>query len=485
MCVRMNGAMSRRILLALIICAAQANAQEQFGLANSNWAGTDAVPLNPARLATQWPWLDINIVGANVFAWNNYVFLSKQHSLVGEIRNGVKGTNGDLVIGTDRSLRDKKLFSNVEFKGPAFAWSLGRTAIGLSLRSRSVSSAVGIPNSLAVFASEGLGYSPQHGIRYPESNFRLSSAAWTEFGGSIGRILIAQGNTLFSGGVTAKYVMAHAGAALQVDEFDYEVLDTARIEVYNARAQYGFAMPGTNAGNGFGVDVGFEYQRTENEVDRYVPHRESTGCKPAVYLWRLGVSVIDIGGMKFNEAVSGTLTASTASIPDYDDMEMDGVDGLDSLFASDFTGYRSNKDLHIGLPTAVSIQYDRRVTNTFFIGADLVQPMAGAHGTRLRRAVTVAIVPRYETKRLEAALPIVLHEYRKPTVGLMLRLNNLIVGTDNILPLIARPNVYSVDAYVRLKITLFRSPFCRGRKDTGATSKPGATSMPCVAPTDR
>jgi Family of unknown function (DUF5723) len=481
----MNGAMSRRILLPLILCAAQVHGQEQFGIANSNWAGTDAVPLNPARLATQWPWLDINIAGANVFAWNNYVFLSKQHSLVGEIRNGIHGTNGDLVIGTDRSLRDKKLFSNVEFKGPAFAWSLGRTAIGLSMRNRSVTSAVGIPNSIAVFASEGFAYSPQHGIRYPESNFRLSSAAWTEFGGSIGRIMIAQGNTLISGGITAKYLMAHGGAALQVDEFDYEVMDTARVEVYNARAQYGFAMPGINAGKGFGVDVGFEYQRTEDEVDRYVPHRESTGCKPAAYLWRIGVSVIDIGGMKFNDAVSGTLTASTASIPDYDDMEMDGVEGLDSLFASDFTGYRSNQDLRIGLPTAVSIQYDRKIADSFFIGADLVQPMAGAQGTRLRRVATVAIVPRYETKRLEAALPIILHEYRKPSVGLMLRLNNLIIGTDNILPLIARPNVYSVDAYVRLKITLFRSPYCRGRKDSSATSKPGAASMPCTAPTDR
>ena len=477
--------MSRSILLPLVAFVLTAQAQEQLGIANSNWAGTDAVPLNPARMATQWPWLDINLVGANLFAWNNYVYLGKQHSLVGEIRNGVAGTNGELVIGTDRSPRDKRLFAGAEFKGPAFTLSLGRTAIGLSMRTRAMVTAVGLPNSLAVFGSEGLVYSPQHGIRYPETDFRLSAAAWTEFGGSVARILSAHGNSLISGGLTAKYIMAHAGAALQVDALDYEVLDTARIEVYNARAQYGFATPGTNAGKGFGVDIGFEYQRTENEVDRYVPHRESTGCAPAPYLWRLGISMVDIGGMKFSDAIGGRMPAATASIPDYDGMSVDGADGLDSLFTADFTGYSPNNDLRIGLPTAVSIQYDRRIAERFFVAADLVQPMAGTHGTRLRRVATVAIVPRYETKRLEAALPIVLHEYRKPTVGLMLRLNSFIVGTDNILPLISRPNVYSVDAYVRLKITLFKSPYCRGRRNTSAAAKPGATSMPCTAPTER
>ncbi|MEO8066596.1 MAG: DUF5723 family protein [Flavobacteriales bacterium] len=477
--------MSRCILLTLLASAMTVQAQEQLGIANSNWAGTDAVPLNPARMATQWPWLDINLVGANLFAWNDYVYLGKQHSLVGEIRNGIHGTNGDLLIGTDRSPRDKRLFASAEFKGPAFAWSLGRTAIGLSMRTRAMATAIGLPNSLAVFGSEGLSYSPQHGIRYPETDFRSSTAAWTEFGGSVARIISANGNTLLSGGLTAKYIMAHAGAALQVDQFDYEVLDTARIEVYNARAQYGFATPGTNAGKGFGVDVGLEYQRTEHDASRYVPHSQSTGCAPAAYLWRLGVSVIDIGGMKFNEAIGGTLVGARASIPDYDGMNVDGAEGLDSLFTADFTGYHVDNALSIGLPTAVSVQYDRRIADRFFVAADLVQPMAGTQGTRLRRVATVAIVPRYETKRLEAALPIVLHEYRKPTVGLMLRLNNLIIGTDNILPLVSRPNVYSVDAYVRLKITLFKSPFCRGRRDSSASSKPGATSLPCTGPTDR
>lgn len=479
--------MRKLITLLSAFACVHSVGQEQFGLLNSNYAGTDAVVLNPARMATQWPWLDINLVGLNLHARNNYVFLGKQYSLIGEIRGGIAGTNGDLVIGNELSMRDKKAYVAAEFKGPALAWSLGRTAIGLNLRSRAAVSAVGVPVSLATFATETFSFEPQHGVRYNEGNFRMAAGAWTEFGLSLARVISRSNSTLFSAGATGKYLMGHAGGALTVERLDYMVVDTARIEVYAAQAEYGFAMPGTNAGSGFGADIGFEVQRTEGEVDNYVPHSAGAGCIPAPYIWRLGVSVVDIGGIRYKNTIGGALNSATAIIPDYDQLHVDGAEGLDSLFSVDFTGWRDDASLSIGLPTALAIQYDRRVTNNVFVAADLVHPITGSSNMRIRRGATVALVPRYELKRFEAALPIVLQEYRRPTVGLMLRLNSLIIGTDNLLPLIMRTNVYSVDVYARLKITLFRSPHCggKGRRSSEASAKPGATSVPCTIPSDR
>ncbi|QQR86397.1 MAG: hypothetical protein IPJ76_17700 [Flavobacteriales bacterium] len=479
--------MRKIIPLVMVFICAQAFGQEQFGLLNSNYAGTDAVVLNPARMATQWPWLDVNLVGANLHARNNYVFLGKQYSLIGEIRGGIAGTNSDLVIGNELSMRDKKAYVAVEFKGPAIAWSLGSTAIGLSMRSRAAVSAVGVPVSLATFATETFSYEPQHGVRYNEDNFRLAAGAWTEFGLSMAHIISRSNSTLISAGATGKYLMGHAGGALTVDQLDYMVVDTARIEVYGAQAEYGFVVPSMNAGRGFGADIGFEIQRTESEVDNYVPHSAGAGCTPAPYIWRVGVSVVDIGAINYKNAVGGTLNNATASIPDYDELTVDGAEGLDSLFSVDFTGWSGDAAITIGLPTALAVQYDRRVANNVFVAADLVHPLTGTSNMRIRRGATVALVPRYELKRFEAALPIVLQEYRKPTVGLMLRLNSFIIGTDNLLPLLMRTNEYTVDVYARLKITLFRSPHCRGkgRRSSEASAKPGATSVPCTIPTDR
>lgn len=479
--------MRKLIPLASLFFCAPVLGQEQFGLLNSNYAGTDAVTLNPARMAAQWPWLDVNLVGVDLHARNNYVFLGKQYSLIGEIRGGIAGTNGDLVIGNELSMRDKKAYVAVEFKGPALAWSLGRTAIGLNMRSRAAVSAVGVPVSLATFGTETFSYEPQHGVRYTEDDFRLAAGAWTEFGVSLARIISRSNSTLISAGATGKYLLGHAGGALTVDQLDYMVVDTARIEVYGAQAEYGFVVPSTNAGRGFGADVGFEVQRTESAVDNYVPHSAGAGCTPAPYIWRFGISVVDIGGINYKNAIGGTLNNATASIPDYDELTVDGAEGLDSLFSVDFTGWSGDAMMKIGLPTAIALQYDRRVANNVFVAADLVHPLTGASNMRIRRVATVALVPRYELKRFEAALPIVLQEYRRPTVGLMLRLNSLIIGTDNLLPFVMRTNVYTVDVYARLKITLFRSPHCRGRgrRTSEASAKPGATSVPCTIPSDR
>ena len=81
------------------------------------------------------------------------------------------------------------------------------------------------------------------------------------------------------------------------------------------------------------------------------------------------------------------------------------------------------------------------------------------------------------------AVPVTMYEYdpRRSGVGVMLRLNNLVIGSDNMLPLLTRGNLYGVDAYVRLKWTIFRSPVCRGKKK--AAHRPGdGNALPCVLP---
>lgn len=212
-------------------------------------------------------------------------------------------------------MRDKKAYVAVEFKGPAIAWSLGSTAIGLSMRSRAAVSAVGVPVSLATFATETFSYEPQHGVRYNEDNFRLAAGAWTEFGLSMAHIISRSNSTLISAGATGKYLMGHAGGALTVDQLDYMVVDTARIEVYGAQAEYGFVVPSMNAGRGFGADIGFEIQRTESEVDNYVPHSAGAGCTPAPYIWRVGVSVVDIGAINYKNAVGERSTMPPPAFP--------------------------------------------------------------------------------------------------------------------------------------------------------------------------
>jgi hypothetical protein len=77
----------------------------------------------------------------------------------------------------------------------------------------------------------------------------------------------------------------------------------------------------------------------------------------------------------------------------------------------------------------------------------------------------------------------VLREYdiHRPGVGLMLRMNNVIIGSDHILPMLVRSDIYGFDLYFRIKWTIFKGPYCNGKKQMPHI--PGdRNALPCVTP---
>lgn len=468
-----------------IALAFTAGAQEQYGLFNSNYAGTDGVTINPARMTTQWQWRDINIIGADLSVWNDHVYVTgRDRSVLGEVRESMRTANADgLVIHESLSPGARHAFVNARVLAPAIAFSMGRNAIGAHISTRAALSLTGAGSELGRFGYNGLVYSPQHGISYNEDGLRLVAAAWSEVGISYARLLVARGFDLFSAGITGKYMVPHFGGGIAFDRFSFTVRDTARADVAAASGTYGLAMPQAIGGQGFGADIGVVYERTRDEVNGFIPHESNGGCTMPEYQFRLGASLLDIGGMSFSEPLAGTFDASTARFANYQAIHANGSAGIDSLVAASLSGFTRSSSMSIGLPTAASVQYDQRMARHVYLSAGVVQNLALWSTLRLRRANTEALVARYETRRWEAAVPLVFHEYdiRKPAVGLMLRMNSVMIGSDDLLPLITRGNVYGVDAYFRLKWTIFRSPVCRGKRK--AEHRQGdMNALPCVTP---
>ncbi len=480
-----NRAMRFQLLCAAVVLAHLANAQERFGLAHSNYNPTDAAYLNPARTAGQWPYTDIRILGADVHAWNSLVAWSdRDRALVGEVRNGLAGQANGSVVRRGNALSDgHKAVVQANVLGPAVSLALGRGTFGIGMRSRVHISGSGVSKEMANYMFEGLNYAPQIGQRYHDRGVRMLGAAWTEFGVSYAHILKAEGFSMISAGVTLRYNIGHGAGALQFTDLDYTVFDTARLDVHNATARYGFAMPSANAGSGWGADLGAVYERTMDEADGYRPHKGASGCTPMRYRYRIGVSLIDLGGIRFRNAEAGTISTGSLSIADHQHVPVQGVEGVDSLLATSTNWTRTNA-FKVGAPTALSVQYDQRLANNTYIAFAAVQQLAGRNTTRLRRSNSMAITPRFETRYFEAALPIVMHEYdvAHPSIGFMLRLNGLVVGSDQIMPFISKGDVYALDLYVRVRWMIFRSPACRGKR-TNKKHRSGSKEMiPCSFP---
>ncbi|MCB0794135.1 MAG: hypothetical protein KDB88_05315 [Flavobacteriales bacterium] len=474
--------------IALLLCSGQlAVAQEQLGLSHSNYMPLEGGLLNPARYAGQWPYADLRVLGVGLNIWNDLVALSgSDHSLVGEIRNGLNGTSGpDPVLRTSFSERDKKATTLLDLRGPAASISMGRGTFGFSLRSRAALSVTGVPASMGRFMINGLNHAPQRGVRYRDDNIRQVMATWNDASIHYARIVQASGFGMLSAGASVSYRMGHAAAILRFDELDYTILDTMRAVVHGTSGTYTLAMPGTGIGRGWGADLGVSYERTFEEVDRYLPHRSSTGCKPMGYRYRLGLSIIDLGGMQFRDVQGGAFSGTDVAIDDHQALSIEGTDELDSLLRSDMSTYRPVDRIRLGAPTALSIQYDHRLREKVYIGTVWVQQISSPRGTRIRRPNTLAISPRFETRVFEAALPITIREYdlRRPMIGLMMRFNNLVLGSDHIVPLFTRQDIHAVDVYAMLRINMHRSPFCRGRRRSNRSHAPGSMEqLPCILP---
>ena len=477
-----------RARVVILLCLSQVlsgMAQERFGIVHSNYAGNDATYLNPARSAGQWPYADIRLAGLDLYAWNSLVaWSSREQRLVGEVRSGIAGSTGGEVIMRSATSGAHRGFVQGNVLGPAFSLSLGRGTIGAGVRMRTYTSATGISSAMGNFIFHGLGYRPQHGIRYQEEGVRVLTAAWTEFAVNYAHILKAEGFGLFSAGINAHYNLGHAGGALQFETLDYTVIDSARLVVHEATARYGFAMPAMSAGHGWGADLGVTYERTLEEADGYMPHRASGGCDPLRYRYRIGLSLLDLGGLRFRQGQAGSISTGTASISDYTNVPVNEESDLDSLLST-ATNWDREESFSIGTPTALALQYDQRVANNTYVALVAVQNVSFQNSTRLRRTNSVSITPRFETRYVEAALPITLHEYdlRRPSVGFMLRFEGLVVGTDHILPFVNTRDVYAADIYFRLRWMIHRSPFCKGKR-SGAHHTGGKDSLPCATPND-
>lgn len=476
--------MLRKFTLGVLVLAVHmAFGQEQFGIAHSNYAGTDAVPLNPARMATQWVWMDINLVGAGAFISNDHVQMSgNDRSLLGEMGAGIRGAEGgELYFYESLNSGGRHGFVNAHIALPAVALNRGKNSFGAHVTTRAALSITGVGNDLARFAFNGLGYTPQHGVRYNNDRSSIAGGAWTQFGASYARLLSARENSLISAGITAKYLMAHMGAGLAFSALDYAVLDSARAEVYDASGIYGFAEPAMNAGKGWGLDLGATYERTLENADGHVPH---TSCDPMPYRYRIGVALLDVGGMRFRDGTTGGFHASTANFPDYNGIDLDSQEDADSLLAASLSTYERGEGFKLGLPTALSVQYDHLITDHVYVAGGVVQNLAFGDDLRLRRPNSIAVVTRYERQRFEAAVPLVIHEYdlRRPSLGLMLRLNNVVLGSDNLLSLVSRGGLFGTDVYFRIKWTVFRGPACKGGGKRRVHKAGVREAMPCKFP---
>ena len=449
-------------LILFLCCCNLLQSQENSGIIHSNYAPTNSVLINPSSIGDSKVYWEINLIGASAFIDNNYVY-SPNFSILSAIRNpeGVSEPLDNFKSG------NKTAYLDIALHGPSFYLNLGKHAIGLNTQVRTVFDGRNIDANLAKYMFEGFKYLPQRGIEYNTSNTKINTMTWGELGINYAYTFKQKSNNMYIGGVTVKRLFGITHAGMNIKEATFTVPDTADINFANIDGKYGFSTPSFNANNGWGIDLGFTYKKMLEEVDAYIPYSKKSGCKKPDYLYKVGVSLIDLGYISFNTGSYYGEIKESGDWLDYSNSNFDdNYEQYDAKILESFTEATNVKSSYTAfLPTALSVQYDYNFQNGFYVNATVVQNLSFFNKLGVNRQNLLAITPRFELPRFEVSLPLSLRRYTSPSFGLAFRFwNNLIIGSDRLGSILFKGDTYGTDIYFNIKIAKLYTNKCREKQ---------------------
>ncbi len=461
--------------IAAILFSLGLQAQDNLGIAGSNYSPANSVLINPSSIVDNKAFIDINLIGVGVFAQNNLV--SMNGSLIRLYR---AASNPNAVEEPKFHLGKKSYYAlaDVNVHGPSATFQVKRWGFGVYTGVRSVTDVRRITPEIANYAVNGLQYAEQFGQEYDIRNLRINTLTWGEVGVTAGTIVKQQGTQLITAGVTVKRLFGIIGGAMHLDRWNYMITDSSHMETYEISGRYGFNEPGWATGKGWSTDIGFTFKKTLEDVTYYTPHSRESDCTTCDYKYKVSLALLDVGRIKFkNPYYYQEFNEGSSDWEDYNDFDPQDSEELNSAISDEFNLADQQSKFKMWLPTAISAQVDYNLGKNFFVNATYIGGVPWVKSIGPQRGAQIGITPRFEMKRIEVAMPFVLHEYRRPHIGAMIRLNSVIIGTDNLGAYVLNQDIYGADIYVSIKYTIFKSFKCRTKKSRSKKNKKGIT--PC------
>ena len=392
--------------------ATTVQAQDMFGIANSNFGGTNGLSLNPSTFVDNRLMLDINLVTFGVTVDNDYVYIPKDSlkffgfkHLVDVIEND--GTT-DL---KNYHYNGKTKNANIStlLRGPSATFQIAKHWFAIQTNMRGAGSFSDIHFTIPKFAlekeglhTESIDGNPFHRVNFDVPKFTIGGMVWGELGLTYGHVIVNNNASYLKGALTVKrligyassYVRSEAGTSFSV-AFDpndqiYDVDGNGVIngqdsslfhdgngvlQINNANIKYGHAFtekvsanpfdPDQINGHGWGFDFGFTYEFRPN-YDKYkysMDGQRIDDPNKNHYKLRIGASLLDVGKINFDKnSKAFDLAGGDATWVGWDTVKIKTVADFDERVSTEFSGTPNGNQraarYDMGLPRAFSMQLD-------------------------------------------------------------------------------------------------------------------------------
>lgn len=482
------------VILFLSVLFYTARSQEMLGLISSNYAGINGVLINPSSLHNSKVYLDINVIGANVFHQNNYLYIAaEEYKFTNFFRQGYAypthpsgNGSGERPLYTIENTDDKNSYTQLKVLGPSFMLLINDHAIAFSTGFRMINMVRNLPYDMANYFYYGLGYLPQRDIRYTnEQEYNTTTMSWSEFAMTYSVILRKFYKHKWSGGVTVRGLLGHGGSYINGYHTDYTVPDGETIDIHRLDMDVGYALPvdyhtnefmpgGLIKGKGISFDLGVTYQRNKKGHSN-MKYRKLCNQKFDDYDYRVGLSLLDLGALSFTD--NARLYQYDNGVALWENVDSlvqtyENLNAFSEALSEKFCGTpdcaMTAEKFKVALPAAVSLQFDYHLKNSFYLNSTWVQPLRLGKAHIYRPAI-LAVTPRFETNIFGFMLPVSLYNYTKPRIGAALRIYNFTIGTEKVLGFFNMQDFTGLDLYFSVKITILK----------GNCRKPGKSERFC------
>ena len=469
-------------------------AQEQLGMRLERYSGIYSATINPANTAfTPHNW-EISLFNADAFFENSYAYLNNT-----SIPNALR--NSDRIVAASDTSMERPLMSGdillsyadgdkpmhgvmrTAFYGPSFSARIAENhMVGLTFGVRSMVSAYDIPEVLAYnsISNVPVGKTLVIPKTQGEGLALAEIALHYSFRNTNKDIYTAWG-------ITPKLLLGFEGFYTSASyDFDYTPLGGDSTNFGRADWNYGITTGNLSnnsdefklkrQGAGFGLDFGWIWAMPAEDAET-----------DEDYAWKFGISLIDLGFLKFGKGgekhrinlLDTSVTVSGNDFPHTDD-PYERIRQASQAFLGDPSASLQEKSFVLGMPTALSVQLDKKLAHGFYLNTMIVQRIPLTQYS-MHRPVTLSTVPRYEKKWYSISVPLVVNDWRSFRVGLSARLGFLYFGTDNVGSLMEKAKQSGSDFYIGLKfnaLTLSGKKF-RGFGGGGGRSRQKMRKIKC------
>lgn len=472
----------KKVLLFLVILFATTitRAQDFLGYINSNYAGVTGTDIQPASVVDSRFKVDVTVFGLSYSLYNNYIGIKKsafKHSgglFTGDYPAFNDTAFADHYLTRRTNSQPKSVYLGGQFALPSFMVTINsKNAFALKWRVRTLFNVDGVSNDLATLITNKLDYPALLKVRLHNENLSLQTMSWAEYGLTYGHVFLDDGDRFLKAGATVKLIQGLQAGYMIIKDLNYEFTTDTTISLFQTQVSYGhstnFDIEQNNlkykyvSNPSLGFDLGVVYEwRPDHEKYRYDMDGQTNLYRKDKnkYKLKFGLSLLDVGKVKFTKAPRSRDFMANIKLWDISKVSPDNIEYFDDTIKKRFVTLPSPDQFKMRLPTTLCAQIDYNIYKDFYLNfTPYFVFRFKKQSIRVHDITTFSLTPRWDHKWFGAFLPISYDAMRNTKLGLGLRLGPVIIGTNNINPLISGKDIYGADFYLLFKIPImYKAP---------------------------